>query len=202
MDFLIDPNVAYILLVGGLVLAVLALFAPGTGLIEIGALFMLLLAFYGIANLTINLWALAILLLSIFPFVLALRQPRRWIYLLVAILTLIAGTIFLFRQPDGSLALNPWVATFVSLTAAVLIWLVGTKGLEAIRRRPAYDPASLVGRTGEARTPIHLEGSVYVGGEEWSAHSAQPIPAGSPVRVVARHGLVLEVEALPKPPTV
>ena len=36
MDFLQNPNVAYLLLAGGLVFAVLALAAPGTGVLEIG----------------------------------------------------------------------------------------------------------------------------------------------------------------------
>ena len=37
MEFLLDPNVAYLLLVVGTVLAIMALFAPGTGVLEVGA---------------------------------------------------------------------------------------------------------------------------------------------------------------------
>ncbi len=44
MEILIDPNVAYLLLVVGIVLVIMALFAPGTGVLEIGALFVLFLA--------------------------------------------------------------------------------------------------------------------------------------------------------------
>jgi membrane-bound ClpP family serine protease len=37
MEFLQNPNVVYLLLAGGLIFAVLALVAPGTGVLEIGA---------------------------------------------------------------------------------------------------------------------------------------------------------------------
>ncbi|TLN20492.1 nodulation protein NfeD, partial [bacterium] len=51
MNIVIDPNLAYVLLVSGFVLAVLALFTPGTGLLEIGALFALVVAGFGVATL-------------------------------------------------------------------------------------------------------------------------------------------------------
>ncbi|NMC85494.1 MAG: NfeD family protein, partial [Anaerolineaceae bacterium] len=37
-------------------------------------------------------------------------------------------------------------------------------------------------------------GTVYVGGEEWSARSDEMIAAGSSVKVINREGLVLIVE--------
>jgi membrane-bound ClpP family serine protease len=57
MNYLIDPNVAYVMLVGGLLLAVLATFTPGTGLLELGALVMLGLAGLSVASLGVNWWA-------------------------------------------------------------------------------------------------------------------------------------------------
>ena len=51
MNLVIDPNLAYVLLVSGFVLAVLALFSPGTGVVEVGALFALMVAGYGVATL-------------------------------------------------------------------------------------------------------------------------------------------------------
>ena len=51
MDFLLDPNVAYLILLGGVLLAMLALAAPGTGLFEVGAFFCIALAGYAIYHL-------------------------------------------------------------------------------------------------------------------------------------------------------
>ena len=51
MEFLQNPDVIYLLLAGGLMFAVLALAAPGTGFLEIGAIFVLAIAGWGaIAN--------------------------------------------------------------------------------------------------------------------------------------------------------
>lgn len=191
---LMDPNVAYVLLVIGLVLGILALFSPGTGLLEIGALFALVLAGIGASNLTINAWALLVLILGVIPFIFALRKTRRWIFLVITIAALIVGSVFLFRSPDGTPAVNVWLALVTSLLAIGLLWFIGIKGIEAIAKRPDFDLEKLREVTGEATTDVFREGSVYIGGEEWSAWSKNEIPAGSRVRVIGREGLILQVE--------
>ena len=193
VNFLLDPNVAYVMLVGGFLLAILALFSPGTGLLELGALFMLALAGYGIANLPINAWALVILVVGVIPFILALRRTRQWWWLIPALAALVVGSIFLFTATDGSPTVNPWLASLVSVLVVPFVWLVGRKSLEALSI-PAASLNSLIGMVGEARTEILNEGSVYVNGEDWSARSKTRIPAGAKVRVLSREGLVLEVE--------
>lgn len=193
MNFLMDPNVAYLMLVGGFLLAILALFSPGTGLLELGALVMLALAGYGAANLPINTWALVVLVVGVIPFVLAVRRSRQWFWLIISLAALLIGSIFLFSTADGAPAVNPWLAGLVSVLVVPFIWLVGRKSVEALSR-PAKSLAELVGAIGEARTDVFSKGSVYVNGEDWSARSMVLIPAGSKVRVLRRDGLVLEVE--------
>jgi membrane-bound serine protease (ClpP class) len=52
----------------------------------------------------------------------------------------------------------------------------------------------LVGATGEVTERLAPSGHVRVLGELWEARSSPELPPGSRVRVVAVHGLVLEVE--------
>jgi membrane-bound serine protease (ClpP class) len=191
---LMDPNIAYLLLVVGMVLGILALFSPGTGLLEIGALFALVLAGIGAARLTINAWALLVLILGVVPFIFALRKSRRWIFLALSIAALIVGSVFLFVDAEGRPAVNFWLALVTSLVAIGLLWFIGIKGIEAIARRPDFDLDKLKELFGEAKTDIFREGTVYIGGEEWSAWSENEIPVGSRVRVVGREGLILQVE--------
>lgn len=54
----------------------------------------------------------------------------------------------------------------------------------------------LVGATGEATERLAPSGQIRVLGELWEARSSSELPAGSRVRVVAVHGLTLEVEAV------
>lgn len=195
MDILIEPNVIYLILVAGLLLAILALFAPGTGVIEIGALFALVLAGYGIYHLPINLWALIVLIIGVFPFLLAVRQSGRWYFLVISLVALVVGSAYLFNSGQWWLpAVHPLLAVVVSGLAGTLMWIIASKGLAAMQQRPTFDMQKLIGAIGEAKTSIHDEGSVYVGGELWSARSSQSIPVKARVRVVRRDGFVLEVE--------
>lgn len=194
MNFLLDPNVAFLLLVLGIVFGILALFTPGTGFLEIGAVFAIALAGYAIYNLPTNLWALIIILVGIVPFFFAVRKSKNWIWLIPSIASFVVGSVFLFRTTTGTPAINPFFATIVSVMGTLLLWFVGRKGIEVMRQKPAQDLGKLIGMVGEAVTDINNEGTVYVNGENWSARSRQEIPAGSYVKVLKREGLVLTVE--------
>jgi membrane-bound serine protease (ClpP class) len=194
MDLLLDPNVAYVLLVSGFVLAVLALFSPGTVVLEIFAVFALFLAGYVMYKLPTNTWALILLIVGVFPFLIALRRSRNWIFLVISLAALIIGTIFIFRTESGAPAIHPVLAIFMSVTATGILWFIGRKGIEAIEQALSIDLGQLEGMVGDARTDIKRDGTVYVNGEEWSARSAVAIKAGSIVRVISREGLLLIVE--------
>lgn len=195
MEFLLDANVAYTLLVTGILLGLLALVTPGTGILEIGALFAFVLAGYGAYNLGINPWALVVLVLSLVPFLYSLRLPRWRMALLGAtILLVVAGSIFLFVGENGWPAVNPIVATFVSLLYGGFLYFSIDRTLAAMSARPSHDLDALIGQIGEAKSKIHDNGSVQVDGELWSAKSEQNIPDGSSIRVIKRDGFVLLVE--------
>ena len=194
MDFLLDPNVAYLILLGGVLLAMLSLASPGTGLLEIGAFFCMALAGYAIYNLSFNWWALLLLGLSLVPFVYAIQKPNREPFLALSILLLVAGSVFVFPRTADQAIVNPLVAIIASALVAGFLWIAVRKSVEATSARPSHDLTGLLGQVGEARTKINDEGSVLVAGELWSARSAEPIPAGSSVRVLRREGFILIVE--------
>ena len=194
MDFLLDPNVAYLVLLGAVLLAMMSLATPGTGLFEIGAFFCLLLAGYAIYQLSFNWWALILLGLSIVPFVYAIQKPKREPYLALAILLLVVGSVFIFPRTENQSVVNPFVAITGSVLVAGFLWIAVRKSMEAAGTKPSHNLDSLVGKIGEARTKVEEEGSVQVEGELWSARSEKAIPAGSSIRVLRRDGFVLIVE--------
>ncbi len=55
---------------------------------------------------------------------------------------------------------------------------------------------NLVGATGKAVSPLAPSGQVRVLGELWEARSAEPVPTGGTIRVLALRGLELDVEAV------
>jgi membrane-bound serine protease (ClpP class) len=193
-NFLLDPNIAYLILLIGILLGLMALVTPGTGFFEIGAFFSLVLAGYAVSQLSFNWWAIIILVLSIVPFVYSIQKPERGVYLGVSILLLVAGSVFLFARDGWRPAVNPVFALVASSSFAAFIWLAVRKSIQASSARPSHDVDIVIGMVGETRSKVHTEGSVYVAGELWSARSDKPIPAGSAVRVVRREGFVLVVE--------
>jgi len=196
-EILLDPNLAYLILVVGLLLAAMAVISPGTGLFEVGALILLILAGWEVYNLPINAWSLIVLLLGAVFFVLAFRQTRPALFLGLSILAVVIGSAFLFRGETWSQpAVNPILALVVSILAGGFLWVGTRKALEARLLSPVHNLGTLIGATGEAKTDIHEEGSVQVSGELWSARSERPILAGVKVRVVEREGYILQVEEL------
>jgi membrane-bound serine protease (ClpP class) len=194
MDLLLDPNIAYLILLGGVVLAMLALASPGTGLLEIGALFCIALAGYAVYNLSFNWWAIILVGLSIVPFLYAIQKPKREPFLALAILLVVVGSVFLFSRDGWLPVVNPILAVIASALVSGFMWFAVQKSMQAFLTRPTHDLDALVGQIGEARTKVKEDGSVQVAGELWSARSTESISAGSHIRVVRREGFVLVVE--------
>jgi membrane-bound ClpP family serine protease len=122
--------------------------------------------------------------------VVGLRRARRYALLVVGFVVMAFGSFFLIPAPQ---AINPLVVVFVLLFSCAFVWWAGRRSLEAMNLPPQH-LFSQIGQIGEARTDIFAEGTVSVGGEEWTGRSKTFIPAGSSVRVVGREGLVLVVE--------
>ena len=105
----------------------------------------------------------------------------------------------------GGLTLAVWFYELSTTLAGgiVALWVVKDAVMYPIVR-VAYEPGEpdatkqLVGATGIAQARIDAEGWVKVGAELWRARlerGAPPIEKGASVRVVAVHGLTLQVEA-------
>ncbi len=194
LESLLFPDLVYLVLVGGLWLAALAMVAPGTGIPEVSAFVALALAGLGMLVIPINGWAIAVLVLGAVLFGLSLWRRHEWAWLAGSAVALSLGSAFLFRVEDGGPAVHPVLAGVVSVLTLGYFWVAIRKALAAARARPTIDPSSVLGQIGDIRTPLDPMGSVYVGGELWTARSDRPIPVGTRVRVCERDGLILTVE--------
>lgn len=204
MELLLNPNVAYVVLVVAFVLTFVAILTPGTGVVEGAALLSLIGAGYALYYLPLNYLALIILVVGAIPFFIALRRSGKLVYLGLSIAALVVGSAFIFRGQGLLPAVNPILALIVSPAAAIFVWMISTKGLEAMAKPPMHNINTLIGQQGLASTRIHREGTVQIESEQWSARSEEPIPAGSEVQIVGRDGFTLVVEKAspePQPPS-
>lgn len=195
MEFFLNPNIAYLIIVLTTLLIFSAVVTPGTGVLEILAFGLLLASGVLIFSIEFNPWALLLIVLSIVPFVAAVYGKRRSALLLaISIVMLTVGSIFLFTDESGEIAVNPLLAIVTSILADGFLWFAVRKGMEAHRVKPQNVMADVIGQVGEARNDIQREGSVLLNGELWSARSEQAIPSGSKIRVTGREGFILLVE--------
>ena len=91
---------------------------------------------------------------------------------------------------------EPWdvvggAACFALGVLEVLYWQRRVRG-EKVRT----GVENLVGATGQAVEPLAPSGHVRVLGELWEARSAEPVPSGGTIRVLAVRGLELDVEGV------
>jgi membrane-bound serine protease (ClpP class) len=194
------PNLLYLSLVAGFWLASLAVITPGTGFYELFAFIALGSAGIGLFYLLLNVWAFLLLALAVILFVLSLFL-RKWdeVLLGASAVMLSLGSVFLFRSPNGGPAVNPFLAGSVSLMTLGFYWFAIRKMMQAQRMHSQLDPWVVMGQIGEVRSKVDPYGTVYVGGELWSAFSDHPIMPGEKVRIQDREGLILHVVPMDQP---
>jgi len=199
MDWLFDPNIAYLMVVSGVMMSIITIIIPGTGIPEFLMVLFMIGAWYGMQGLETNTIALVVVGLSLIPFFLAIKQQsNRTLWLVLSILMLTAGSIFLFTDNSGKPLVNFFLAGTISLLCAIFLWLSITRGIQVASTKVILDPDSPVGKIGETRSEVFKSGSVYVNGELWSARSEELIPEGEAVRILRREGFSLTVKAIDK----
>ena len=194
-----SPQLAYLLLVLGLLLIVFEFYSVGIGIAGLTGAGCLVLASYGLAALGPRPLALALVALAVFGFAVDVQAgaPRAWT--VIGTVSLLLGSWPLF-PPDRRVS---WPAIVVILLGTILFMVRGMVSMVRARFSTAtIGRESLIGQAAEATTPVDPEGMVRLRGALWRArvNRATPIAAGDPVRVVAIDGLVLEVEPRPATP--
>jgi membrane-bound serine protease (ClpP class) len=204
MEFLINPNIAYLLIFTAVMLSLWAFNDPQSTWQKVGMVLCFAAAGYELLYLKWNPMALLVVALSPLPLFIAIRQARLNSPLfLITILMLTMGSTFLFVDQNNRPVANYGLAAIVSVFCSTFIWIGIGRMRNAEGVRLSNDPDSVVGMIGEVRTDIesHSAGSVLVDGELWQARSKNPIPAGARVRVLRQDGFwltVKEVENLTK----
>lgn len=193
---LTNPVIAYLLLVAGVFAVALALSVPGTGLPEGIAFVTLALAAIGLSQLPVSMSGLALIALAMVLFVLEFRLMAHGALLAGGAVALVVGSLLLFRTEGGEALLSWGLVLGVTVAFTGFFGFLVSRGLAVQKLPVAQDPNRVVGTRGMTRTDVNGEGTVYVGGELWSASSDAKIPANSEVVVTSREGLKLKITRL------
>jgi membrane-bound serine protease (ClpP class) len=208
LAFLANPNVAYCLLIAGLLGVVAEVITPGAVLPGVVGVISLILALAGLGQMPTNWAGVALIAAGVVMFVLDLKVAGFGLSI-GALIAFALGSALLFTPfwiPTGEasdLRLNPWLILGTTLGVAAFFFIGLSAAVRAQRRPVAVGRETLVGKTGVVRKPLRPAGIAHLQGEEWSAISSTgaEIPAGTIVRVVAVDGLSLRVEPVTDPST-
>ncbi len=194
LNFLADPNVAYLLLLAGLLGLYLEMTNPGTLVPGITGAICLLVALAGFQILPVNVTGLALLLLGLALLVAELFLPSFGVIGAGGVIAFVLGSLVLFDPEETGLAVDRRMIGGAAAAVGVTMLVLATLVVKAMRRKPATGRESLIGEIAEVRSPLSPHGSVVVQGEIWRAVADQPLPAGRRVRITGIDGLTLRVE--------
>jgi membrane-bound serine protease (ClpP class) len=193
LNVLADPNVAYLLLMAGLVGLYVELTHPGFGLPGVAGAICLLLALTALQVLPVNYGALALLLLGAVLLVAEAFVPAFGVLAIGGLVALVLGSLFLFDAEGGGVGVARSLVLSVAGSVGVAMLLVSVLVVRTQFRKPTTGSEAMVGLRGEVRQRVAPQGMVFVAGEYWTARSDVPIEPGTPVEVTAIEGLVLHV---------
>ena len=194
LSVIAHPNIAYLLMLLGLVGIYFELSHPGAILPGVLGGVALLLALFALSVLPVNYVGVLLILLGISFFVLEVKVASYGLLTVAGLVSFIFGSLMLIRSPFPALRVGLAVVLPTALAVAFVVIFLLARVLRSYRRQPLTGAKGLVGEFGEAAVALEPSGKVFVHGEYWEAISRAPIPKGGRVRVVKVVGLLLEVE--------
>jgi len=194
LNVITDPNVAYVLMMLGMLGLFFELSNPGVILPGVIGGISLILAFFAFQSLPINYAGLLLILFGIVLLVAEIKIVSHGVLAIGGIISMALGSLMLFDSPEVGFRVSWWVITpMVGATAGLFLFVVAA-GVRALGQPPATGAEGLIGKTASVRERLAPEGQVMVSGEIWRAVAeGEPVEIGGQVRIVAVDGLTLKV---------
>ena len=185
LDTLSNPNIAYILMIVGLLGLYFELSNPGAIFPGIIGGISLILAFFAFQTLPVNYAGILLIILALILFILEIKVTSFGMLTVGGVISLTLGSLMLFDSRAAPFARVSYdVLIPVVLITSVCCVLIVYLAIRAYSRKPTTGREGLTGEIGISKSAIDPEGKVYVHGEYWDALSDEAIPEGTPVKVV------------------
>lgn len=191
-----EPNVAYILLLIGLLGLFLEYVHPGTlvpGII--GGICVIL--FFVVQSMPINYIGVALIILAVGFFIAEIFVTSFGLLTIAGLGCFIIGALLLFDTPGNApddIGVSPSVLIPGVVVLALAFMGAGYLVLKTQLRKPITGKEGLIGELAEVRAALNPDGTVFFHGEFWTAHSNKPVIIGKKVKVLKVDHMKLEVE--------
>jgi membrane-bound serine protease (ClpP class) len=199
MTFIANPNVAYLALIVGLLMLVVAVTTPGTGFAEVIAVIALAVAIIGLIQLEANFAGVVLIIAAFVLFALDVTQTSHGALTLGGAVALVVGSLLLFPVREGGATISLWLVAGVTILM-VVVSLVIFSALMRWRKQHRVDNVAqeMLGQRGVVKTALAplVPGTAQIAGQLWSVEAGESIEPGTEVEVIGRDGLTLKVRRI------
>jgi membrane-bound serine protease (ClpP class) len=194
LSFLMEPDIAFILLAIGALALYTEFNHPGAVIPGTVGIVFILLAVFALHLLPIRFAAVVLIFASFVLFALEAKFATHGILAIGGITTLVIGALLLIDSPIPEMRVKLATALAVSIPVGLITVFLMTVALRARRNKVMTGAEGLVGEVAVAQTPLLPVGKVFVHGELWDAVASANVSAGEKVVVQKVDGLQLRVE--------
>lgn len=196
LDWLMDPNLAVLILVLGGLLIYIEFNAPGT--IIPGALgtVLVLISLFALNLLPLHYASGLLLLIAFALMLLEVKFASHGVLAFAGIVCLVFGALTLVDGPIPEMRVHLATALATGIGFGLVTVFLVRIALIARRNKTILGVDTMIGQTAVASDAINPHGQIFIHGELWQAESLIPVKQGDSVRVTARKGLLLFVEPI------
>ena len=196
INALSDPNIAYLLLMAGILGLYMEFSHPGVVFPGVAGAIALLLALTSFQLIPINYAGLALMVLGIALLVGEAFLPSFGVLGIGGAVSLALGSLLLFDTQGSDLLVDRSIVFTAVGTLSAFMLIIGYLVVKSQRGKPTLGLEGMLGEVGEVRVNLSPTGKVFVRGEYWNAEGDADISAGERVKIVGFDGMRLKVRRL------
>jgi membrane-bound serine protease (ClpP class) len=199
INALADPNIAYLLMMAGLLGLYMEFSHPGVFFPGVAGAICLILALTAFQVLPINYAGLGLIFLGIALLVGEAFAPSFGVLGIGGVISLGLGSFFLFDTEGSDLVVNRSIIFAAVGTLGAFVLAVSYLVFRSQQSRPSLGMEGLVGEIGEVKSKLSPSGKIFVHGEHWNARADGDVEVGEKVEVIGYEGMNLKVRRSAEP---
>ncbi|HLN85983.1 MAG TPA: nodulation protein NfeD [Candidatus Limnocylindrales bacterium] len=198
INILSDPNIAYLLMMAGLLGLYMEFSHPGVIFPGVTGAICLLLALASFQLLPLNYAGLALIALGIGLLVGEAFLPSFGVLGVGGIIALAIGSLLLFDTESSDLVVDKSIVFTAVATVGAIMLMLSYLVFKSQHLTQTTGMEGLIGEIGDVRGKLGLTGKVFVHGEYWNAEADSEIDVGEKVEVISYQGMRLKVRRATK----
>jgi len=196
LDIISSPNVAYILMMLGMVGIYFELSNPGLVLPGVIGAISLILALYAMQALPINYAGLLLIIFGVILFIAEINIMSYGLLSVSGVISIFLGSTMLIDSDDPAMQISrailyPTLGMTIVLSLGIVVLATRTRSLKKLGGMEG-----MIGEIGLVKETLNPNGTVLVHGELWEAEAETQVVEGEKVRVDSVQGLKITVSPL------